>query len=141
MLSGRFCVRGKRGATVGGDMNKKAILAAMLAAMPFAAADAMNVAVFLEKADVLEKKGMMALFSSDYKILKGEVQTASGELRSERIAAQKAGRTPAYCPPEKGGLTPKELLTQLRTIPAAQRARVELKDGLRAVLARKYPCG
>jgi hypothetical protein len=122
-------------------MKTKLILAALAAAAPLTAADAMNVAVFLDKAGALEKRGPLALFSSDYKLLKREVQTASEQLRAERLAAQKAGRTPAYCPPAKGGgLTPSELLAQLRTIPAEQRARVDLKDGLRAVLKRKYPC-
>ena len=122
-------------------MKTRLIAAALIAAAPVTAASAMNVADFLLKADALEKKGMMALFSSDYKLLKGEVETASKQLRSERLAAQTAGRKPAYCPPAKGGgLTPKEMLSQLRTIPAAQRSRVELKDGLKAVLARKFPC-
>ncbi|PSJ43382.1 hypothetical protein [Allosphingosinicella deserti] len=122
-------------------MKTKLIAAALLAAAPVTSANAMNVADFLLKADALEKKGMMALFSSDYKLLKGEVETASKQLRSERLAAQKAGRKPAYCPPAKGGgLTPNEMLAQLRTIPAAQRSRVELKDGLKAVLSRKFPC-
>jgi hypothetical protein len=127
-------------ATQGDGVKSKLMIAAMMAAMPLTAADAMNVAAFLEKAAVLEKKGMMALFSSDYKILKDEVQTASTQLRSERLAAQKAGKKPAYCPPAKGGLSPQELLTQLRTIPVPQRARMDVKDGLRTVLARKYPC-
>ena len=122
-------------------MNTKIMLAALLAAMPIAAADAMNVAIFLQKADVLEKKGMMAVFSSDFKALKGEVEGASGQLRAERLAAQKAGRTPAFCPPAKGGsLNPKELLAHMRAIPAAQRSQTEVKDGLRSLLARKYPC-
>ena len=121
-------------------MKTKLMLAALVAAVPLSAAGAMNVAVFLEKASVLEKRGPMALFSSDYKLLKGEVKTASEQLRGERLAARKAGRRPAYCPPEKNALTASELLAQLRTIPPEQRARVELKDGLRAVLRRKYPC-
>jgi hypothetical protein len=121
-------------------VKSKLMIAAMLAAMPLTAADAMNVAAFLEKASALEKKGMMALFSSDYKLLKGEVETASTQLRAERVAAQKAGKQPAYCPPPKSGLSPQELLAQLRTIPVAQRARMDVKDGLRTVLARKYPC-
>ena len=121
-------------------MKTKLMIAAVLAAMPLAAADAMNVAVFLERATALEKKGMRALFSSDLKVLKGEVETASTQLRAERAAAQRAGKTPAYCPPPKSGLSPQELLAQLRTIPLAHRERMDLKDGLRTVLARKYPC-
>ena len=121
-------------------MKTKLIVAALLAAAPVTAASAMNVADFLLKADALEKKGMMALFSSDLKLLKGEVETAGKQLRSERLAAEKAGRKPAYCPPAKGGMSPQDLVALLRTIPPAQRPRTELKDGLRTVFARKYPC-
>lgn len=121
-------------------MKTKLMAAALLAAAPVTAASAMNVADFLLKADALEKKGMMALFSSDLKLLKGEVEAAGKQLRSERLAAQKAGRKPVYCPPAKGGMSPQELVALLRTIPPAQRPRTELKDGLRTVFARKYPC-
>jgi len=121
-------------------MRTKLIAAALLAAAPVTAASAMNVADFLLKADALEKKGMMALFSSDLKLLKGEVEAAGMQLRSQRLAAQKAGRNPAYCHPAKGGMSPQELVALLRTIPPAQRPRTELKDGLRTVFARKYPC-
>lgn len=119
---------------------KKTIVAALIAVVPLSSATAMNVADFLTRADKLEKRGMMALFSSDYKALKAEVQIASGQLRAERLAAVKAGRKPAYCPPEKSALSPKELLDHLRAIPAAQRPRTEVKDGLRSFLVRKYPC-
>ena len=122
-------------------MNTKILLAALLAATPIAAADAMNVAIFLQKAEALEKKGMMALFSGDFKVLKKEVEGASGQLRTERLTAQKTGRKPAFCPPAKGGsLNPNELLAHMRSIPAAQRSQTEVKDGLRGLLARKYPC-
>jgi len=76
-------------------MKTKLILAALAAAAPLTAADAMNVAVFLDKAGALEKRGPLALFSSDYKLLKREVQTASEQLRAERLAAQHAGLLPA----------------------------------------------
>ena len=122
-------------------MNTKMMLAALIAAMPIAAADAMNVAIFLQKAEALEKKGMMALFSGDFKVLKKEVEGASAQLRTERLAAQQAGRKPAFCPPAKGGsLNPNELLAHMRSIPAGQRSQTEVKDGLRGLLARKYPC-
>jgi hypothetical protein len=121
-------------------VTKKLILAAFLVALPVVPASAMDVATFVTKADALEKKGMMALFSSDYKLLKREVETAAGQLRAERGAAQKAKRPMAYCPPAKSGLGAKELLTHFRAIPVAQRSRTQVKDALRSLLARKYPC-
>lgn len=101
----------------------------------------MDIATFVAKADALEKKGMMALFSSDYKALKGEIQTAAVQLRSERLAAQKAKRPTAFCPTGKTAeLDAKELLGHFRAIPPAQRQRMQVKDGLRSLFARKYPC-
>ena len=100
----------------------------------------MDVATFLGKADALQKKGMLALMSSDYKLLKNEIVAQSQLLRAERLAAEKAGRKPAYCPTGKSDLTSGEVLAAFRTIPAPQRPRIQVKDALRALLARKYPC-
>ncbi len=121
-------------------MKFKLLAAALLAVVPLGAAQAMDVATFLVKAEALEKKGMLALMSSDYKLLTREIETHAGALRAERLAAQKAGRKPAYCPPAKQSLTSKEILTAFRTIPVAQRPRIQVKDALRALMARKYPC-
>jgi asparagine synthetase A len=121
---------------------KKLVLLPLLAAaaLTATAADAMNVKTFVEKADALEKKGVMALMSSDYRLLKKEVETAAAALKDERLAAAKAGRRAAYCPTSGSGLNSKELLAAFRTIPPQQRERTEVKDALRALLARKYPC-
>ena len=121
-------------------MKTKLLAALILAVVPIGAANAMDVATFLAKADALQKKGMLALMSSDYKLLKKEIMVHSATLRSERLAAQKAGRRPAYCPPAKSGLNSDELLAAFRSIPAAQRPRTDVKDALRALLVRKYPC-
>jgi hypothetical protein len=122
-------------------MKNKWMLAALLIALPATSAQAMKVAQFLQKADALEHKGMMALFSSDYKLLKSEVEADVGALRQERLAAQAAGRRQAYCPVDgQPGLNSNEILAAFRTIPAAKRDRVEVKDALRALLARKFPC-
>ncbi len=121
-------------------MKFKLLAAAALAIVPLGAAQAMDVATFLVKADALEKKGMLALMSSDYKLLMREIRTQGEALRAERLAAEKAGRKPAYCPPAKQSLTAKEVLTAFRTIPVAQRSRIQVKDALRALMARKYPC-
>ena len=121
-------------------MKLKLMVAALVAAAALAPAQAMDVATFLAKADGLEKQGVLALMSEDYKLLKTEVQTASAQLRAERLAAQRAKRRPAFCPPQEAGLTPSEILAHLRTVPPAQRRRTQVKDSLRTLLARKYPC-
>lgn len=121
-------------------MKKKLLPAVLLAIVPLSAANAMDVATFLVKADALQKKGMLALMSSDYKLLKAEIETNAKILRAERLAAERARRRPAYCPPAKQSLDSDEILAAFRSIPAAQRPRVQVKDALRALLVRKYPC-
>ena len=121
-------------------MKMKLLAALLLAVVPLGAAQAMDVATFLAKADALKKKGMMALMSSDYKLLKQEIVTHSQALRAERLAAERARRKPAYCPPSKSGLGSDEILAAFRSIPVAERPRIDIKDALRALLARKYPC-
>lgn len=121
-------------------MEFKLFAAAVLAIVPLGAAQAMDIATFLVKADAVEKKGMLALMSSDYKLLMAEIRTQGTALRAERLAAQGSGRKAAYCPPAKQSLTSKEVLVAFRTIPVAQRSRIQVKDALRALMARKYPC-
>ena len=119
---------------------RKLLLAMFLVVSPATALQAMNVAVFLQKAEALQKKGMAAMFSSDLGLLKGEIRTASASLKAEREAAQRAGRPQAYCPPKRASLNSNELLAHLRTIPPALRPRTEVREALKGLLARKYPC-
>lgn len=116
------------------------VVAALLAASSSAEA-AMPLQVFLAKAQALQQKGMLALFSSDLKLLKNEVHAATESLRAERLTAKAAGRPQAYCPPvDSGSMSSDELLAAFRQIPPAQRARMDVKDGMRTILARKFPC-
>ncbi|MBV9931906.1 MAG: hypothetical protein JO013_13310 [Alphaproteobacteria bacterium] len=117
-----------------------AVVAAALA-IGGSAASAMPLPVFLDKAEALQRKGMLALFSSDLSTLKNEVRAAMESLRAERLAAKRAGRPQAYCPPQdSGAMNSDELLAALRQIPPAQRARMDVKDGMRTILARRFPC-
>ncbi|HEX6374528.1 MAG TPA: hypothetical protein VFZ91_02295 [Allosphingosinicella sp.] len=121
-------------------LRKKLLAAGLLGIAPLGAANAMDVATFLAKAEALQAQGMMALMSSDYKSLQAEIVAHSQALRNERLAAERARRRPAYCPPAGSSLKSDEILTAFRSIPAARRPRTDVKDALRALLARKYPC-
>jgi hypothetical protein len=119
---------------------RKFALAALLVVLPVTALHAMTVAVFLDKADALKARGVTAMFSSDVGLLKNEIKGAGAALREERLAAERAGRRAAYCPPERPALNAEELLAHFRANPAPQRARTEVRDALRSLLVRKYPC-
>lgn len=104
-------------------------------------AQTMPVSQFLAKAEALKKKGPLALFSGDLKLLKAEVQKSAAALRAERLAAKAAGRKQAFCPPEAGAsVNSDDVLTHFRSIPAAQRPRIQVRDAMRSLMARKYPC-
>jgi hypothetical protein len=122
---------------------RKTVLILILAAAPISAVVAQNMPLpqFLAKAAALEKKGALALFSSDMGLLKKEIRSSAGALRNERIAAQRAGRKPAYCPPAKPeALGVSDILGHFRSIPADRRARMTTRDAFRSLLVTKYPC-
>lgn len=100
----------------------------------------MDVATFLGHAEALERLGARAMFSGRARTVMEELKASNAALRAERLAAQAAGRRPAYCPDPKNRATPQEIVAALRNIPAAQRSRIELKDALRTFYNRRYPC-
>jgi hypothetical protein len=123
-------------------MRKIALGLLLAATAPTAAhAQTMTVADFLARAEALQKKGAMALFSGDIGKLKGEIVNSGKQLRAERLSAQKAGRKPAFCPPErgKGSVNSNELLAHFRAIPPAQRG-MSVKAGFAGLMRKKYPC-
>ena len=123
-------------------MNRRLLLIGLtLAAAPLSAASAMPVATFLAKADALEKKGAMAVFSKDLKLLMGQVKKDAGELSAANKAAAAAGKPKAYCTPGAGvKLSNRDVLSAMRAVPPAQRAATSSKEALKAHLARRYPC-
>lgn len=119
----------------------KTIAAAAFLVLPTAAlhAQSMPVSEFLRRADALEKKGALALFSSDLKVLKAEVVNSGKQLRAEHDAALKKGTKPSVCLPEKAKVEREELLAHLRAIPPARR-NITVKAAFADLIRRKYPC-
>ena len=116
-------------------------MAALLALGSTAPASAGPVSEFLAKAERLDGMGMAAALSSDSKLLQNEVLRSLYLLRDERLAARAKGRPQAYCPPPEGPtLYAREILDAMRAVPPGQRDRLEVKDALRPLLAKKYPC-
>lgn len=57
-------------------------------------AQAMTVAQFLEKADSVKARGVLALMSTDAGLLKSEMQQVMTAYRADVAAARKAGKPP-----------------------------------------------
>lgn len=117
-----------------------AVLAALAVPSTLLAAPGdMSVAAFLGKADALKAKGAMALFSGDIGVLKSEGKAAGAAYRAQLQAERAEGR-PSSCPPKGTKINSDELLTFLRSYPAAVRPQVPMKQAIADFFARKYPC-
>ena len=121
-------------------MKFRMLAGAMLALAPVAAS-AMPVSTFLAKADKVQSKGPLAIFSGDFRLLMGQIKTDSAELRAENKAAEAAGKPKAYCTAPGGvRMSNRDILSAMNAVPPAQRARTSTKDALRAYFARRFPC-
>jgi hypothetical protein len=122
---------------------RKSLITALALAVPLTPlfAQSMPVSQFLAKAEALKEKGAMALFSGDVAKLKAEVVNSGKELRTEQVAARKAGRKPATCMPEQGkaSVGSNEVLAHFRSIPPAQRS-MTVKAAFAGLMRKKYPC-
>ena len=123
-------------------MRKTILLAVALSvSMPVLAAPPGTAQNFLDRANRLKAKGPLAFFDSDYGRLKAEATAVGKAIGDDRIAAERAGRPILYCSPSpRAKLGNFEFIDGLAAIPAGERARMSLKDGMLRVLQRKYPC-
>ena len=124
-------------------MRKLLIASAVVAATAAtpAAASTMSVQTFVTKAEALKKRGPLALFSGDLKLLMNQVKADSASLRAERLAAKQAGRPQAFCPPEGGvKISDKDIMSAMQAVPAPRRASTDTKSALRSYMARRFPC-
>jgi hypothetical protein len=122
---------------------RKLILLVLLLAVtaPASAAPPGSAQNFLDRAHRLKSKGPFAFFDSDYGRLKAEATAAGKAIGDDRIAAEKSGRPILYCSPSaRAELGSFEFIDGLDAIPAAERARMNLKDAMLRVLEKKYPC-
>lgn len=99
----------------------------------------MTVAQFLSKADALQKKGAMAIFSSDLRPVVREMRSVGQQLKVEGERRKAAGLPRRACPPENARPKSDELLAMMNAIPPAERG-MSLKDGFVRVMAARYPC-
>jgi len=99
----------------------------------------MSVAVFMAKAEALQAKGAMALFSSDIGLLKSEV-TGSAQAFRRQIKAEVANGKPSACPPERAALTSDDILAHMRGYPAAARPRIPVSQAVADLMRKRFPC-
>jgi hypothetical protein len=102
----------------------------------------MMVSDFLVKVEALKTRGMMAMFSSDVKVLKGAIEESAKTYRADVDAARAKGRTDFGCPPPKGQmkLDSDMLIADFNKIPATQRNQTSVKSAFYAMMKRRFPC-
>jgi len=116
-------------------------LAATMLLTATASAQSMNAESFHQRAMALQKKGPLALFSGDVKLLTNEARAAGQRSRELRLAAVKAGKPRRYCPPEgKQRMNSNEFMSRLSAIPQADRAKIDMTEAMTRIFAVKFPC-
>lgn len=96
---------------------------------------------FLAKAEALQHKGAMALFSSDMSLLKQEVVKSGAAWREELKAEAAAHKSPSACPPPPPlGLDSAEILKSFRSIPAGEREHMTVKTAFVRMVTLRYRC-
>lgn len=114
---------------------------ALLLVAESASAQSMNAEEFHQRASALQRKGFMALFSGDMKVLMNEGKAAGAKAREQRLADAAAGRKPRYCPPPgQVSIDSNEFIKRLSVIPAADRQRIDMTEATIRILASKFPC-
>ena len=101
----------------------------------------MNAETFFQKAAALQRKGMMAMFSSDVKLLMKVAKTSGETARAQRLAALKARLKPRYCPPSGAQrISSDEFMERLGALSRADRQRIDMTEAMIRILAVKFPC-
>ena len=118
---------------------------AMLVATPVAQTRPMSVADVMAKADAIQRKGMLAIFSSEVGAIKAEAQEDVDAFGRELANASQTHRPLPACPPTSGPNSFKftvdtaELLQYYRSLPAADRS-LSSRQAFAQFMSRKFPC-
>lgn len=102
---------------------------------PALAQTPMTVGEFLTRAEAV--RGPLSTFSPERRVLMAELGAQARSLR--RTQATPATRDPRLCLPERAELDLQRLMSDLRRMPASDRA-LPLRDGFRRSMIARYPC-
>ena len=100
----------------------------------------MPASLFLKKADALRARGPFALFSADLKTLQFEAEAAGDELHLEHAERMASHQPTDWCAPVTKYLGPRELIEGMHALPRADLDRMDIKQAMRAIFTRDYPC-
>ena len=123
-------------------MRLKLIVAAAAALAPaMASAQSMSAETFFQKAQALQRKGMMAMFSSDVKKLMKEAKAAGETARAQRLSTLKMGGKPRYCPPSGSQrMGSDEFMERLGAMSRIERLKIDMTEVMIRINSIKFPC-
>ncbi|MEO5578242.1 MAG: hypothetical protein ABIR25_04215 [Sphingomicrobium sp.] len=102
----------------------------------------MSAETFFQKAQALQRKGMMAMFSSDVRKLMKEAKAAGETARAQRLATLKAKEKPRYCPPAGSQrMSSDEFMQRLGAMPRTERLKIDMTEAMIRIQVAKFPCG
>ena len=104
-----------------------------------AAPEDMSAAEFLAKATALKSRGMLALLSPDYNLLKNAGASAMRGYET-RLAAERAEGRPSSCPPSRIRVNRDVVLNHLRTYPVTERDSIDLQQAVADYYRLTWPC-
>lgn len=121
-----------------------AAIAALLSSAASGQSSGLSVADVLAKSDSLQKKGMLAIFSSDVGEVKAEAKRDIDAFAATMQAANKAHRPLPACPPRdangwKFTFNSDKVLKFYRSIPP-QRRGMSSVQGFAEFMRTEYPC-
>jgi hypothetical protein len=99
----------------------------------------MTVAEFLTKAYALKARGLAAMFSADYRLLRTEAEAAARGY-GLRLAAERSSGRPSSCPPKSVHADSNRVISWLETYPTAERGRIDLHQAVADYYQRTWPC-
>lgn len=104
----------------------------------------LSVADVLAKSDALQRKGVLAIFSSDLRLIKAEAQRDLQAFGTDLLNALNAHRPLPACPPREGDtfkftFDTDEVLKYYRSIPP-QRRGMSSRQAFAEFMSRKFPC-
>lgn len=115
-------------------------VACLFAVTANAAPGDMSVATFLAKAEKLQAKGMMALMSSDIRVLKAEADAAGTKYRSMIKSDAANKRLPHSCPPAKATFNSNDLMKHLKGYSVEERQKTSITTATADLMKKRYPC-
>ncbi|MGE3691470.1 MAG: hypothetical protein AB7F98_08825 [Novosphingobium sp.] len=99
----------------------------------------MTVGEYLARATALKAQGFRALFSSEYGFLKQQ-GAAAQRAYTAQLAGERASGRPSSCPPRTVRVNSDVVLNHLRTYPASERDRVDIRRAVADYYQRTWPC-